>query len=119
MQVYEVTVDDDNVSWRNSSIRVRFYDPAQGYRISRGFILRSERDQLTGRVIRPPGPASAAQCCAKRPAATPAVAEPAAKRPASAAPLQLGSTATPDDTMPSAARPLSGLAVSAGDGASA
>lgn len=51
-QAYEVDVDDDGVAWRSSSIRIRCYDPAQGYRLCRGMILHSERDRMQGRVIR-------------------------------------------------------------------
>lgn len=109
LQAYEITVDADNVSWRNSSLRVRFYDPAQGYKISRALILRSERDRLSGRVIRPHAAPPSCAPAVKRHADADAAGAPGAKRSAAAgeggAELPTASVGTSPDLVP-AAQPL-------------
>lgn len=45
-QCYEVTRDSSGQPWRQSSIRVRVFDPLDNYKLKVGLILYSERDKF-------------------------------------------------------------------------
>eukprot|EP00892_Ulva_mutabilis_P005053 jgi/Ulvmu1/291/UM001_0295.1 len=46
MQCYEVTRDSSGQPWRQSSVRVRVFDPQHNYKLKMGLILYSERDKF-------------------------------------------------------------------------
>jgi hypothetical protein len=51
VQSYEISVDESQRTWRQSSIRIRVYDPNQDYKLSLGIIFFSERDLMENRVL--------------------------------------------------------------------
>lgn len=51
IQSYEIIEDASGKPWRQSSIRVRVYDPLDGFKLRLGIIFHSERDELPNRLL--------------------------------------------------------------------
>jgi hypothetical protein len=51
VQSYEIITDSEGRPWRQSSLRVRAYDPQQGYRLAVAVIFYSERERLQNHVL--------------------------------------------------------------------
>jgi hypothetical protein len=51
VQSYEVTHDSQGRSWRQSSLRIRVFDPSDGYKLKLGLIFYSERDCLPKNML--------------------------------------------------------------------
>lgn len=51
VQSYEISIDEQRRTWRQSSMRIRMYDPTRGYKLALGVIFFSERDLMQNRVL--------------------------------------------------------------------
>jgi hypothetical protein len=52
IQSYEVTIDNQKRTWRQSSLRIRMYDPRRNYKLRFGLIFYSERDDVPSHMFR-------------------------------------------------------------------